>query len=219
MDFKCIHLCIRHTMERNQESKSVQSNSMLKEAKCQMIKNTASSESEVNFKNNNNSYYYSLIIWNHANIQFLLIYADKKISIGCASSASISCHFQAASFWVKKHNKTMVRNTIYVKMKTAPAKFHFGFDGSSSTERPLNIKFKLFFFFWERAREATGAGRLPSRQPLICATFGRGEGSVNQARSPPRGDRRAWHPNTGRRPLAVSPHCSHPWLITVRWCV
>lgn len=48
---------------------------------------------------------------------------------------------------LKKHNKTMVRNTIYVKMKTAPAKFHFGFDGSSSTERPLNIKFKLFFFF------------------------------------------------------------------------
>lgn len=35
---------------------------MLKEAKCQMIKNPASSESEINFKNNNNSYYYSLII-------------------------------------------------------------------------------------------------------------------------------------------------------------
>lgn len=85
----------------------------------------------------------------------------------------------------------MVRNTIYVKMKKAPAKFHFGFDGSSS-ERPLNIKFKLFLFFEiEREREATGAGRLPSRQPLICATFGQGEGSVNQARSPPRGDRRA----------------------------
>lgn len=53
-------------------------NQMLKEAKCQMIKNTASSESEVNFKNNNNSYYYSLIIWKHANIQFFLIYANKK---------------------------------------------------------------------------------------------------------------------------------------------
>lgn len=76
-------------------------------------------------------------------------------------------------------------------MKTAPAKFHFGFDGSSSTERPLNIKFKLFLFFLTGGeREATGAGRLPSRQPLICATSGRGEGSVNQARSPPRRDRR-----------------------------
>lgn len=51
-------------------------------------------------------------------------------------------------------------------MKTAPAKFHFGFDGSSSTERPLNIKFKLFFFFL-RESERSDRSRTAAVTPAI----------------------------------------------------
>lgn len=186
-----------------------------------MIKNKANFTSEVNFRNNDHIIVFS-INFKQAKIHFFT-YANKKISITFASPTSISCHFQTASFRVKK-KKTQypkVRNTIYLKMKTASLKFHFGSDGSSSTECPRNIKFKAFLFFllffWDRG--ATGAGRQPSHEAFICATFGQGEGSVNQPQSPPRGDKRAWHPNTERHPLAVSLECSHPWLITVRWCV
>lgn len=87
----------------------------------------ASLKSEVNSRKNDNILLFSQKI-------FFVTYANKIITF--ASPASISCHFQTASFWVIKKENTISNgqkhNIIYIKMKTALAKFHFSSDCSSS---------------------------------------------------------------------------------------
>lgn len=101
------------------------------------------SKSEVNFRNNDNTRddfkTYQNIFFSYISVLLPLhpFPVISKLIVFCVKKT--------------KHNNPMVRNTIYLKMKTAPAKFHFGSDGSSSIQWPLNIKFKVFLFF-ERER-------------------------------------------------------------------
>lgn len=110
---------------------------------------------------------FSGMVLKHNKIMVFLIYANKTKYL----SVLLPLHpFPVISkltvFCVKKtkHNNPKVRNTIYLKMKTAPAKFHFGSDGSSSIEEssvPSILSSRFFFFLRERSDRSKTAAVTP----------------------------------------------------------